>query len=357
MKARDIAKARLERLEKIVTDLTAFPADIVQADSELPAARASLDSAQKRFDNKRQALGVEEGNQLQHLINSPFIRARMNALALKTRLRDRLRHRRFEIAPIERAHRRKGLDKQLRHHTQSAINRREPGIQAIARQYNTLVDSLARLVEQRRAPRNARIPSKVPMSGLFTLDINDEIWDDVGLTEDDEDVVPPAWLADDATRDGIRALLVEDRCGEENSRIVHERLSLQEWFSKEWEIIEHCLQDENLSPGLKYQFGLQRQKLLDLCATWKKATSWLSTGDTIPAPWGPSEDELSQASIDSNIDKVLDEDPDDDDVYESEPDDDDDAEYIAAIDAVHMADVFRDTSVVSNDVVEDANLW
>lgn len=41
-----------------------------------------------------------------HLVSSPFIQLRMNALAIKTRLREKIRARKFELDRVERSFRR-----------------------------------------------------------------------------------------------------------------------------------------------------------------------------------------------------------------------------------------------------------
>jgi hypothetical protein len=51
--------------------------------------------------------------------------------------------------------------------------------------------------------------------GLFGLDINDSIWNDVGLGDIDNGAPPPDWLADNRMQSGIRAMLELDHCKEE----------------------------------------------------------------------------------------------------------------------------------------------
>jgi hypothetical protein len=63
---------------------------------------------------------------------------------------------------------------------------------------------------------------------LFQLDVDDDIWQDVGL--DDENSGPiPKWLGDDGVRQGIKFLLQLDRCEEEERRLIKERRAIQEW--------------------------------------------------------------------------------------------------------------------------------
>jgi len=68
------------------------------------------------------------------------------------------------------------------------------------------------------------------------LDVDDAIWQDVGLN-DDVSEEPPLWLCDAKVQSGILAMLDLDRCEEEELRLQHERRAMQDWFLEEWEIV------------------------------------------------------------------------------------------------------------------------
>ena len=71
------------------------------------------------------------------------------------------------------------------------------------------------------------------MTGLYNLDVDDAVWHDRGLHDEDEDDVP-AWLEDVNVQKGIKCLLEMDRCKEEEYRLKKERCTLQEWLQEEW---------------------------------------------------------------------------------------------------------------------------
>ena len=100
------------------------------------------------------------------------------------------------------------LDKKLNTQMEGAVKRREPGIPQLARTYNGLCQQLRTLSDQGQAPRNVVLPQPVEIKGLFDLDVDDEIWQEIGL--DDEDVSIPAWLGDLDVRDGIKLCLEFD---------------------------------------------------------------------------------------------------------------------------------------------------
>jgi hypothetical protein len=120
----------------------------------------------------------------------------------------------------------------------AAIQRRNPTIRKLVSSYNNLCTDLSALIRQRRSPPNAIPPNPISPIGIFDLDIDADIWEDVGLN----DVVldPPDWLADEVTRAAIKLLLEIDRCNEEESRVKVERCALQEWAILEWDGLQRA---------------------------------------------------------------------------------------------------------------------
>lgn len=100
-------------------------------------------------------------------------------------------------------------------------------------QFNTLCGKIREHIATGGAPRGARAPETIGREGLFKLDVDDAIWQDVGL-EDDDGGPMPLWLGDEKAREGIRRLLEYDRCQEELRRLRRERQSMQEWAIEEW---------------------------------------------------------------------------------------------------------------------------
>lgn len=77
--------------------------------SDVPEELERLRAQHSRFVDslcrKRAALGVDERAHLALLRQNNFLRIRMNARALKHRIRNRLRQRKFELEMLERAYR------------------------------------------------------------------------------------------------------------------------------------------------------------------------------------------------------------------------------------------------------------
>ena len=79
-------------------------------------------------------------------------------------------------------------------------------------------------------------PQPIQRDGLFKLDVDDDIWQDVGL-DDEYDGGIPWWLGDEGVRSGIQALLQHDQCCEEEVQLRKERCNIQQWFMEEWEFV------------------------------------------------------------------------------------------------------------------------
>jgi hypothetical protein len=134
----------------------------------------------------------------------------------------------------------------LASHIEGAVETRENSVSSLVAKYNNLVSAINKLIEQGKAPEGAICPKSLDSKGLYALDVDDEIWQDVGLDDESCGVELPGWLVDDEVRGGIRAVLEYDRCLEEEHRLVHERRSLQIWFAGEWDLLMNAILNEGV---------------------------------------------------------------------------------------------------------------
>lgn len=79
-------------------------------------------------------------------------------------------------------------EQNLHRHTESSIKCREPSIVKLATSYNQLCNQLMALIDKGEAPIAAVLPQPIQCDGLFKLDVDDNIWQDVSL-DDDQDIV------------------------------------------------------------------------------------------------------------------------------------------------------------------------
>jgi hypothetical protein len=132
-------------------------------------------------------------------------------------------------------------EQKLQSHTEAQIKRRAPGIVQLAKSYNETCDQMQKLITEKMAPLGAVMPQHIQREGLFKLDVDDDIWQDVGLDDENDDGRPPRWLADDRFRSGIKYTLELDRCKEEEIRLCRERCAMQEWMMEEWACVTTAL--------------------------------------------------------------------------------------------------------------------
>ncbi|KAJ7495581.1 hypothetical protein FB451DRAFT_1387603 [Mycena latifolia] len=314
----------------------AFLDAVMDEDASAPLHQVAFDSADKalktaqtKLRQKESALGVTERQSLRGLANSEYLRQRMNTRALKRRLRDQLRSRKFKLDKVECSFRRLVNDQKLYAHTESAVKRRKPTISKLNNDYNKLCAQMSKLIKEKKAPRGAIAPLPIPVKGIWQLDVDDGIWQDVGLDDDDGDgdgeAVPP-WLGDEKVRSGIKAMFELDRCAEEDVRLKKERRALQEWFAEEWAIVNVVLQRAELQED-KYQLQLLRDNLVRLCATWQKSLPDLGVEDAGLPAWAARGEDRHYAS--------------DDDEEDGGEDSGCEDEDFGTLDAVDTADIYR----------------
>ncbi|KAI5982636.1 hypothetical protein EDD15DRAFT_2391151 [Pisolithus albus] len=230
-------KSHVEQLEQdLVNDRVT---DIIDYNLQLASVQGSLAKADQALKQKKSALGVSAQTDLHLLRNNKWLQTHTNAKALKIRIRERLCQRKFELERLEQSYQNSVNESHLHSHVESSIKRREPAISKLVTTYNTLCGELLGMIRLSRAPPGAIPPTPIPSKGLFQLDVDSDIWQDVGLGEGLPD--PPRWLADEDVRKGIRFMLEVDRCNEEERRLSRERTILQEWFAVEWHHVQVAL--------------------------------------------------------------------------------------------------------------------
>ncbi|KAJ3735638.1 hypothetical protein DFJ43DRAFT_1129945 [Lentinula guzmanii] len=286
-KVRDSLVTRISRFEDIICDVDADGVDYIDAEEHLPILRKQLETCQNKLSQSKRALGVNDHASFQYLTKSKYINYRMNARALKMRLRMRLRARKFERNRIERSARRQQYnERKIQDQTEDSVKRRDPGIQKLARSYNKHVSDMLELIRRRQAPRNAVAPLPIALKGLYNLDVDDNIWEDIGLNDDDDEG-PPPWLSSERVRKGIKGILLRDRSDEELRRLRHEMRAMREWMREEWELLLRAIDGVKASGDLSIHYQLLERKdaLLRLCITWSQSLSAVSGGQYWQRSW------------------------------------------------------------------------
>ncbi|KAH8113030.1 hypothetical protein DFH11DRAFT_1511011 [Phellopilus nigrolimitatus] len=248
----------------------------------------------KELTTKERALGARDKSKLESLINSPFINNRMNARAVKSRLRSKIQNRKFELQCNERPYstQKSSSNRKKSELIETQVKRRDPGIVQLAKKYNSLCDSLRKLAREGKAPRDAKCPEPLTIKGLFGMDVDDAIWQDVGLYDDDDGDIP-RWLGDENVRKGIKALLEVRRCREELQRLDKERFAMQDWFAETWSQTSKAFESSFPTSGLRYAIDRRRRELLSLHDEWRRRVQTIPFASTLPETWGPTNEDLA----------------------------------------------------------------
>lgn len=97
-----VLTAKVKHLEDTIVEDDLDVVDLEMAVRDLDEAMQKVAKSKEALRRKEAALGVDDRHTLRNLVNSAYIQARMNARALKFRLRAKLRARKFELDRVER---------------------------------------------------------------------------------------------------------------------------------------------------------------------------------------------------------------------------------------------------------------
>ncbi|KIJ23361.1 hypothetical protein M422DRAFT_84127, partial [Sphaerobolus stellatus SS14] len=150
-----------------------------------------------------------------------FLQHKLNANALKSRIRAKLISQKFERGRLERAYQHQVMHESgfiYHQQTKNLLKRSRQSITTLISRYNALINEMKTLKHRRRAPAGAIVPDRLEATDLFRLDVDDDIWMDLA-GDGDENTIPPAWMADIAVRASIPALLECGRVEEERERL------------------------------------------------------------------------------------------------------------------------------------------
>ncbi|KAG2746663.1 hypothetical protein P692DRAFT_20738493, partial [Suillus brevipes Sb2] len=149
-------------------------------------------------------------------------------------------------------------------------------------------------IRRGEAPAGAIAPHSISLTGIFQLDVDDDIWQDVGL--DGNDMAPPAWIADENMRAAIKFQLEVDQCNEERARIMQEHCVLQEWMMAEWDALQEARTRAEENEDLCFHFDLRARLLSGLVVHWQSRVHPIPCAWPLPDSWGPTLNDLAEAA-------------------------------------------------------------
>ncbi|CAK5269531.1 unnamed protein product [Mycena citricolor] len=287
----DKLKAQMSQWNDTIFKEDADPIYVHFAEQEYAKAHEKLSKLAESVHKQKATMGVEDKADLSKMVQSKYIQVRMNAAATKTKLRSRLRQRKFELDRVEHA--------KLTTHIEDAVKRRDRSIKDLCKLYNNLCKQLQELIDLHRAPRNAVAPGPINEKDIWGLDVDADVWLDIGLTDINEEVDPPLWMSSDSVRKGIQALLERDRCDKEEPCLHHKCRALRWWMAEEWDVVGRALQlaGKANEEAVVFQLKLRQSELTKLTAAWEKPLRQIPYPTEGLPPWGPSDRDVLQIRI------------------------------------------------------------
>jgi hypothetical protein len=145
----------------------------------------------------------------------------------------------------------------LHQHTRKAISRRKPALMTAIRKFNKYCLTLEKLYNP-----SWNIPLPLPLSTqLATLRDQPGLMEDVWVSPSPLKV--PRWLDDPDVREGIRAMLKQDRCDEESRRLRCEADNVSGWLRREMAAVYLALCMPSCKPLPSSVFVPQAHLILD----------------------------------------------------------------------------------------------
>ncbi|KAF9518566.1 hypothetical protein BS47DRAFT_1289560, partial [Hydnum rufescens UP504] len=137
----------------------------------------------------------------------------------------------FELANLERAHTKtnRDEDQKTKVHVEKAVKHRAPGIDVTLNKYNALWKDMLREWGQNGVKRDAYVPLELSIEGLYKLDVDQDIWQNVDMADFEGGKVP-LWRSDTEVQDGIRAAQEVKSCWEELFQCEWEHSNLHLWL-------------------------------------------------------------------------------------------------------------------------------
>jgi hypothetical protein len=97
------------------------------------------------------------------------------------------------------------LDHSTTEHMNKALKQWYWSIKNLVADYNKHQLSMIKLHGQHRIPYNAVIPPPIEMKGLFSPDVDNDIWQDIGLADDEFGGTVPPWLGMRMSKMGFKS--------------------------------------------------------------------------------------------------------------------------------------------------------
>ncbi|KIJ42045.1 hypothetical protein M422DRAFT_229336 [Sphaerobolus stellatus SS14] len=261
-------EGRLKRLRQRLQKSSASE-DVPITTEDIEATHEALKLVEERLAAAERSLGVPEDADLKALRGNVFLRHRVNARAVKERIRSKVVAHKFERGRLERVYRNHVMHDKDHQQAKTLLKRTQNSVSTLVSKFNHLVEQMEDLQRRKIAPAGVRVPARLQVKPLFRLDVDDNIWNDDGLLDEDGEV--PEWLGNQNIRDAIPAYLEKMRVIEERERLDTEVKAVQRWLQAETTALLNAktrVADDKL---LLFQIDMRLRALWNISEHWRRA--------------------------------------------------------------------------------------
>src|SRR5258708_11836422 len=153
-----------------------------------------------------------------------------NLHVLKDQLHCKLQARKAELGRLDHWHGQREVDQSLHSQIEKVVKKRSTGIDSTLQKYNEKLRSLVSLQGKGGIPLDKWLPPELKKDGLYSLDVDQDIWQDYDLSDFEE---LPKWIIDPTVKDGIPLAQSIWSCCSEKKRCIAEQWNLYQWIYSE----------------------------------------------------------------------------------------------------------------------------
>src|SRR5260221_4406836 len=236
-------KATHEMKEGILKEIIQDRDDLIGVDSAVNFTQAELQECvdtlstaikwlTKQIDKECTNLNANDSShrELQKAEKDKWAIGFANLHVLKDQLHHKLQAWKAELGRLDHQHGQREVDQSLCSQIEKVVKKRSTGINSMLQKYNEKLRSLVSLQGKGGIPLDKWLPPELKKDGLYSLDVDQDIWQDYDLSDFEE---LPKWIIDPTVKDGIPLAQSIQSCCSEKKRCIAEQQNLCQWIYSE----------------------------------------------------------------------------------------------------------------------------
>src|SRR5258707_12306517 len=150
-----------------------------------------------------------------------------NLHVLKDQLHRKLQAQKAKLGRLDHQHGQREVDQSLCSQIEKVVKKWSTGINSMLQKYNEKLRSLVSLQGKGGIPLDKWLPPELKKDGLYSLDVDQDIWQDYDLSNFEE---LPKWIIDPTVKDGIPLTQSIRSCCSEKKQCIAEQWNLCQWI-------------------------------------------------------------------------------------------------------------------------------